>query len=169
MMMTWCYDDRPLCSARLWGWLMLWALILHTATTIITTNVVITIIVTICHHRNTTITIIIKIGSDHHDEEGSHQVVVAKVGADLKSCNERKFSIFRRLRLQCISIRIMIIMIITTVTVWWAYILKVDKLAESVFFASQNWRKKCVNCDKKNAKKVLKLHKYGVFNNKLSK
>ena len=62
------------------------------------------------HHRNTTITIIIKIGSDHHDEEGSHQVVVAKVGADLKSCNERKFSIFRRLRLQCISIRIMIIM-----------------------------------------------------------
>ena len=30
-----------------------------------------------------------------------------------------------------------------------AYILKADKLAESVFFASKNWRKKCINCDKK--------------------
>ena len=49
------------------------------------------------------------------------------------------------------------------------YILKVDKLAESVFFASKNWRKKCVNRDKKIATKVRKLHKSGVFNNKLSK
>ena len=50
-----------------------------------------------------------------------------------------------------------------------AYILKVDKLAESVLFASKNWRKKCVNCNKKIATKVRKLHKSRVFNNKLSK